>query len=158
MPVKTMAAASGNTANARTSSNMKRSVRCGGQRPRQRADIVTEERQVVAGRRDAADRGRKLHDDRARPPREQLRCLFRLERLMHDHAYLLFADRRCEFSKPRRAWRHALLDLDHVDDVEPKAAREIGPGVVIGDEARGAVRGEKLLPRHEICLEAREKT
>src|SRR5215510_6071856 len=125
MPVKTMAAASGNAANARTSSNMKRSVRCGGQRARQRADIVIEERRVVAGRRHAADRGRKLHDRSARPPREQLRCLLRFERLVHDHAYVLFADRSCEFSEPRRAWRHALLDLDHVDDIEPKAAREI---------------------------------
>src|SRR5262249_23098980 len=62
-----------------------------------------------------------------------------------------------EFSKPCRAWCHALLDLDHVDDVEPKVAREVGPGVVIGDEARGAVSDEKLLPLREIRLEAGEK-
>src|SRR6201993_5090418 len=90
MPVKTMAAASGNAANARTSSNMERSVRCGGQRPRQRGDIIIEQRPEVGGRRHAADGRRELHDHRARPPREQLWCILRLERLVHDHTYFLF--------------------------------------------------------------------
>src|SRR5882757_4138807 len=121
MPVKTTAAASGTAANARTSSSMARSVRRGRQRPRQRADVVVEEREVVGGRGHASDRGRELQDERIGPAGEQLRRLLRLERLVHDYAYLLIADRCRELGEPRRARRHSFLDLDHVDDIEAES-------------------------------------
>src|SRR2546430_17486641 len=77
---------------------------------------------------------------------------------MPNAPYFLFADDRRQLGEPRRARRDAFLDLDHVDDIQAEAPREIRPGIVIGDEARAAMRGEKPFPLHETCLEAREKT
>src|SRR5262249_6408407 len=71
--------------------------------------------------------------------------------------YTLFPHDRGELREPRRARCNPFLDLDHIDDVEPEAARKIGPGVVIGDEARGAMWCEQLLPSGETCSKPREK-
>src|SRR5262249_61413458 len=86
MPVKTTAAASGNAAKARISSNICRSVRRGRQSPRQRVDIIVEERKIVGGGRQVADGWRDLHHRGSGPPGEQLRGLLRLERLVQGHA------------------------------------------------------------------------
>src|SRR5262249_61360359 len=86
MPVKTTAAASGNAAKARISSNICRSVRRGRQSPRQRVDIIVEERKIVGGGRQVADGWRDLHHRGSGPPGEQLRGLLRLERLRQGHA------------------------------------------------------------------------
>src|SRR5439155_18107129 len=83
--------------------------------------------------------------------------LLRLERLVHDQAYALFPHDGVKLREPRRARCDPFLDLDHIDDIEPETARKIRPGVVIGDEAGGAMWCEQLLPSGETCPKPREK-
>src|SRR5262249_8725140 len=118
MPVKTTAAASGSAVNARISSSMNRSVGRRGERAHQRAHVIVEELGIAARRWHAEHRWRELHDHCPGPPCEQLRCVVGFERLVQDHLYLLLTDRRGEPCQPSRAWAHAFLRFDNIDDVE----------------------------------------
>src|SRR5262249_60403643 len=103
----------------------------GGQRARERADVMVEQREIIACPWQAADRRRELHDDRTGPAGEQSRDFVRLEWLVHNHTHVLLPDRRGELREPRRAPAYAFLGLDHVEDVEAEAAREIRAGIVV---------------------------
>ena len=76
------------------------------------------------------------------------RTMMRAPRALHR------ADQRGEMRGRRR---HAGLRLDEADEIEPEAAGEIGPGVVIGDERHAAQRRELRLPFLELAVEAREE-
>src|ERR1700674_2734327 len=134
------------------------SVRGRRESARQDADIVVEQREIVACLGHAADRGRELEYGNAGAPRQQLRRLLRLIGLVQDSAHTLFADLRGELGEPRRARRNTFLDLDHVDNVEPEPPREVGPGVVIGEEWGRTVRRELLLPFGDPGAQAFKKT
>ena len=55
--------------------------------------------------------------------------------------------------KMRRTWRHSGLDLDEVHEIEPKAAREIRPAVVITDH--GLERSGASFVSHSFSLPSR---
>ncbi len=57
----------------------------------------------------------------------------------------------------RRARRHAGLGLDEADKIEAKAARKIGPAVVVGDHRHRPERAQLAFPFRQFCIQAREK-
>ena len=56
-----------------------------------------------------------------------------------------------------RTRRDTGFGLDEVDDIEPKAAREIGPGIVIGDELYACERRQSIAPPLTRQLELSEE-
>ena len=57
-----------------------------------------------------------------------------------------------------RTRRDTRFGLDEVDDIEAKAAREIGPGIVIGDELHARERRQGPRPARAPCLELVEES
>ena len=103
----------------------------------QRRDIGVEQRDVIAGLRQRADRSCQRHDRRAGLARHELDVALRLVRLAHDDAHVARLHGAHDSGEMRGARRHAGLHLDEADEIQPEAAREIRPAVVIGDDRHG---------------------
>src|ERR1700680_4026852 len=57
----------------------------------------------------------------------------------------------------RGTWRDARLGLDEIDDVEPEPAREIWPGIVIGDELDPGETGQSRAPALQFCVKSAQE-
>src|SRR4051794_12127922 len=77
--------------------------------------------------------------------------------LPHDNTHATCPHYVDDVSQMRRGRRHARLYLQEARKVQPKAAGEIGPAVVVGDD-RHAPEGRQLfVPLPDFLAKAREK-
>ena len=109
-------------------------------------DVDVEQREIVAPPAGSAPTDAASTATVAlRTLRQEGDVLLRLVRLAHDDPRIARAHGPDQRSEMRGRRRHAGLRLDVADEIEPEAAREIGPAVVVGDE-RNASATERACP------------
>ena len=120
-------------------------------------DVGVEQREIVARRRQRADRRGEHRDRRARLAGDEGDVAFGIVGLAHDDVRPAAAHRLDQPGEVRGARRHARLRLDEVDEIEAETAREVRPSVVIGDDRHTLERRERRLPRAELRVQARDE-
>src|SRR4051812_18978257 len=77
--------------------------------------------------------------------------------LPHDNTHATCPHYVDDVSQMRRGRRHARLYLQEARKVQPKAARKIGPAIVVGDDRHALEGRQSFVPLPDFLAKAREK-